>query len=110
MGHYFIFTTNFGFILFWILIWLKKKISSTRNKTTFGATYDSPSDSPLFPKYLLLSLRLPIMEIPFQNSSFSEVHFPQNVMIQKHKEKVKHITVPLVHFWNLLCSPYKRTK
>lgn len=37
-----------------------------------------------FPKYLLLSLGLLIEEIPI-----SEVNFPQNIMLQKHKGKFK---------------------
>lgn len=85
----------------------KKKVVLEWNTTTFWATYDSPNNSPLLPKYLLLLLRLLIEEIPFQNS-FSEVHFLQNVMMQKHKENISRLLSHLLTFGIWYVHPIKK--
>lgn len=53
----------------------------------------------ILPKYLLLLLMVPIEGIPFQNSPISEMNFPQNVMLEKHKGKFKAETSLFVHFY-----------
>lgn len=58
--------------------------------------------------------------IPFHNSPLSEMNFPQNVMLEKHKGKFKAETSLFFHFHldssplsgkiQTFCSLYQRTK
>lgn len=63
----------------------------------------------ILPKYLLLLLMVLIEGIPFHNFPLSEMNFPQNVMLEKHKGKFKAETSLFFHF-HLDSSPLSENK